>query len=520
MQNPLLRRSLFSVFYAFSLCLTLGLGVATAAPVPQEVKPSHVGSITTAGTECVTFLTDDVPEGLAVVASRQALQVTFGTGDAIFIEIDTADRPEIGDELEVVRTTSQLSHPNTGDGLGTVIEQLAVVRVLDVAGSLALARVENACREIQIGDTLRPFTAPPERPVIPDLPPFDPIHLIEPDDSDAIVVLGEVESVRSFRVGGSRAGVLSRAAYAQRDLVTIDQGESSGWEYGDIGLIYSGSIPETYGVRTEVPPLIIARGVIIHSTSDKALLKITDSDDVVETGAAVRNLGTALTEGGGAGEGFAGNRAPMLDCRAERSRLRLGESVRVSADVTDPDGDETTVTWTATAGRLDPPQGEATTWSSAGASSGQVTITGLVEDEAGSRASCALVLSVIEQPVSAEPTTLSFDCQEFALGSAEVDNRCKAVLDEVALRMRQNPQSTAEVSGFSDSTGSADRIQSLSEERAANVRTYLVETLGINASRVTSRGLGASDPIAADDTPEGRAKNRRVHILLRNAGIQ
>jgi outer membrane protein OmpA-like peptidoglycan-associated protein len=481
------------------------------------VTPSHVGSITTNGTECVTFLTDDVPEGLTVIASRQALQVTFGTGDAIFIEIDTSDRPEIGDELEVVRTTSQLTHPDTGDGLGRVIEQLGVVRVLDVAGSLALGRVEKACREVQIGDTLRPFAGPPERPVIPDLPHFDPIHLIEPDDSDATVVLGEVESVRSFRAGGSRAGVLSRAAYAQRDIVTIDQGESSGWEYGDIGLIYSGSIPETYGVRTEVPPLIIARGVIVHATSDKALLKITDTDGVVETGAAVRNLGTAFTGGEGAG-GYAGNRAPMLDCRAERSRLRLGESVRVTADVTDPDGDATTVTWTATAGRLDPPQGEATTWSSAGASSGEVTITGLAEDEAGGRASCALVLSVTEQTVSAEPTTLSFDCQEFALGSAAVDNRCKAVLDEVALRMRQNPQSTAEITGYSDSTGAADRIQSLSEERAANVLIYLVETLGIDANRVSSRGMGASDPIASDDTPEGRAKNRRVHLELRNPG--
>jgi outer membrane protein OmpA-like peptidoglycan-associated protein len=208
-----------------------------------------------------------------------------------------------------------------------------------------------------------------------------------------------------------------------------------------------------------------------------------------------------------------------MSCRVERSSVRQGESVRVSANVTDPDDDAVSVSWTATAGTLDPAEGETSTWSSADLPVGSVTITGVAVDEYGGETACALLVHVMDQPESTEPTTMGFDCHEFASGSAEVDNRCKAVLDEVALRLRQDPQATAEITGYSDSTGSADRIQGLSEERAANARAYLVEALGIDASRVTSRGLGAADPVAGNDTPEGRAQNRRIHLVLRIPSI-
>ncbi len=511
------RRSFYAIPSVILLSLTLLAVSSEAAPAPQEGK-SHVGSFTVAGTECLTFLIDERPVGLEVVASRQVLQVTFGSGNSIFIAIDSTQPPEVGDQLEVVRATSELKHPSTGASLGIVFEQLGVVTVLDVAGSLAMGRIEHACREIQVGDSLRPFTPPEERQVIGELPPFDPIHLIDPEETDASVVLGEVESIRSFKAGGDRSSSLSREAYATRDLVTIDQGTGSGWAYGDIGLIYSGSIPETYGVSTDIPPLIIGRGVIVHAVADKAIMKITDADTAIERGAAVRNVGSALASGGRAGSegagGRAGNSPPTMSCRIERSSVRMGESVRVSANVTDPDGDATSVSWTATAGRLDPTEGESSTWNSAGLPVGSVTITGVAVDDAGGQAACALIVHVTDQPESTESTTMGFDCHEFASGSSEIDNRCKAVLDEVALRLRQDPQARAEITGYSDSTGSAERIQGLSEERGANARTYLVETHGIEASRVTSRGLGAADPVAADDTPEGRAQNRRIHLVL------
>jgi OmpA-OmpF porin, OOP family len=64
-----------------------------------------------------------------------------------------------------------------------------------------------------------------------------------------------------------------------------------------------------------------------------------------------------------------------------------------------------------------------------------------------------------------------------------------------------------------DGTGDAARNQSLSERRAAAVRTYLTTKDCIDAARLESRGFGASRAVASNDTPEGRQQNRRVELV-------
>ena len=98
---------------------------------------------------------------------------------------------------------------------------------------------------------------------------------------------------------------------------------------------------------------------------------------------------------------------------------------------------------------------------------------------------------------------------------ARVNNICKARLDEVALRMRQDPNLDAQVLGYTDSTGSADANQRLSEQRAEAVKEYLVQRHGIDASRITTEGRGSADPVASNDTEDGRRQNRRSVIILR-----
>lgn len=68
-----------------------------------------------------------------------------------------------------------------------------------------------------------------------------------------------------------------------------------------------------------------------------------------------------------------------------------------------------------------------------------------------------------------------------------------------------------EIAGHTDNTGAASGNQTLSENRAASVRDYLVSR-GCSATLVTARGYGATRPIATNDTPEGRANNRRVEM--------
>uniref|UniRef100_UPI000474174F OmpA family protein n=1 Tax=Herminiimonas sp. CN TaxID=1349818 RepID=UPI000474174F len=83
--------------------------------------------------------------------------------------------------------------------------------------------------------------------------------------------------------------------------------------------------------------------------------------------------------------------------------------------------------------------------------------------------------------------------------------------------LQQNPQRTVLVEGFTDSTGAAAHNQQLSERRAAAVRSALQE-LGVAAERVAIRGYGEAYPVASNNTVQSRQLNRRVEIVLSDAG--
>jgi hypothetical protein len=104
---------------------------------------------------------------------------------------------------------------------------------------------------------------------------------------------------------------------------------------------------------------------------------------------------------------------------------------------------------------------------------------------------------------------------QFNSGSARLSNIAKAKLDEVALRMRQDPELSALVIGYSDSQGPEATNQRMSEQRAQAVEDYLVQRQGIDADRISVQGRGSADPVASNETAEGRAQNRRAVVILR-----
>jgi outer membrane protein OmpA-like peptidoglycan-associated protein len=101
----------------------------------------------------------------------------------------------------------------------------------------------------------------------------------------------------------------------------------------------------------------------------------------------------------------------------------------------------------------------------------------------------------------------------FATDSAEVQPQFRPTLDRVADVLDRYNQTYVDVYGHTDSTGSAQYNQGLSERRADAVADYLVSR-GVEAARLETLGYGFSQPIATNDTPEGRAQNRRVEIKI------
>jgi len=99
----------------------------------------------------------------------------------------------------------------------------------------------------------------------------------------------------------------------------------------------------------------------------------------------------------------------------------------------------------------------------------------------------------------------------FETDSANLNPRFFEVLDSVALVAAEYDKTIVEVEGHTDSTGSAEYNQALSERRAATVATYLVNR-GIDQRRILAYGRGFSEPIADNSTAAGRAMNRRVEL--------
>ncbi|AWV89118.1 OmpA family protein [Bradymonas sediminis] len=89
-------------------------------------------------------------------------------------------------------------------------------------------------------------------------------------------------------------------------------------------------------------------------------------------------------------------------------------------------------------------------------------------------------------------------------------------LQRVAEALKMQPEVTLTVAGFTSSTGSEEFNQTLSQNRAESVKDYLVSR-GIPGERIDTVGYGQDRPIASNETPEGRAMNRRVEIILDNA---
>lgn len=113
----------------------------------------------------------------------------------------------------------------------------------------------------------------------------------------------------------------------------------------------------------------------------------------------------------------------------------------------------------------------------------------------------------------AEPQPLVIPRLTFDLDTARLTAEAREVLGEVAAMLEGQQDLTLEIIGHTDSQGADEYNQRLSERRAVSVRDYLV-SMGIEASRMDTAGRGASQPVASNETEEGRRANRRVTFWL------
>ena len=121
--------------------------------------------------------------------------------------------------------------------------------------------------------------------------------------------------------------------------------------------------------------------------------------------------------------------------------------------------------------------------------------------------------------VSDDTLLLRFDSDVlFAVDSAALTGGARGTLEEVGTVINQYDKTAVVVQGHTDSTGSEQHNQELSDRRANSVRGYLVDR-GVDDGRIAAIGYGETYPVADNDTTAGRQQNRRVTIMLKAKAV-
>jgi hypothetical protein len=185
---------------------------------------------------------------------------------------------------------------------------------------------------------------------------------------------------------------------------------------------------------------------------------------------------------------------PTVSCSVTPTTIRPGDSATVTATGMSPQNRPLTYSYSATAGTVTG-SGTTATFSSTGAPTGPVTITGTVTDDKGQTASCTTGLT-IEAPVAPPtPKTQSLCTISFSKDKkrpTRVDNEAKACLDQVALSLQNQSDAKAVLVGHATAEENAPRqgkhamkTADYAAQRAVNTKAYLVEEKGIDASRIS-----------------------------------
>ena len=205
---------------------------------------------------------------------------------------------------------------------------------------------------------------------------------------------------------------------------------------------------------------------------------------------------------------------PTISCSVNPTTIKPGDTATVTCTGMSPQNRPLTYSYKATAGSI---SGTGTTadYSSTGAPTGAVGITGTVADDKGHTASSDTGLTIVAPPPPPQPKTSALCSISFATDTkrpTRVDNEAKACLDEVALDLQRQADAKAVVVGESNEAEKATtakqqkyaekhkkaKVEEFAAQRAINTKDYLVTEKGIDASRI-SVATGTTDGQTVED---------------------
>ena len=187
----------------------------------------------------------------------------------------------------------------------------------------------------------------------------------------------------------------------------------------------------------------------------------------------------------------------------ERERARLDARTR-EADRARADADATRAS-AADAARL----------ASADAAAARASAADAASSAAREAAELQRQIDALQAKATDRGLVLTLGDVLFTSGRADLKVGATSNLDRLVTFLSQYPSRNIEIEGHTDSVGSDDYNQDLSQRRADSVRSYLMQQ-GINSQRIAASGKGEHQPVADNDSASGRQQNRRVEVIIKN----
>lgn len=371
---------------------------------------------------------------------------------------------------------------------GTQYSELGRVRVIKVDRNIGIAVVEFSCDGFTVGDFTIPWQEK-ERPAFRRTVPFD--RFASPNGMVTGRVIAAKESLMIaaskdklyLNIGADKGVKVGDYFRATRTYTSLQADENDNALFKATVLDPEIQDQKLFPAKrvSEFPRRAIGEMIILTVTPSTSTAMITRSLEQVQVGDGVEMMEELPPLPPAAA---AVMNPPQINCSAAPATVQVGESSTIRCQAMSPDQRPVSITFSADRGVLAPREDSAVL-DTTNTAPGTAMVLATAMDDRNMSATAVTQVNIEAPPPAAEPANLG-DLM-FRNNSAYVDNRAKALLDDVALRLQREAGSQVVLIGHV-AAGEAAR---LGNARAGNAKNYLTRDKGIDAARIQVRDGGA-----------------------------